>query len=69
MITHIIKADCGCEFVTSSMGQVFNWCPLHKAAPQMFGLLKKLVNDGYNASIIRGAKEIIQKALAEAEGK
>ena len=69
MITTIIKADCGCQFEDSPTGQVFKWCPLHKAASDMYKALKQAEDwfEKHNSSPTGlFAQQAIHKALAKA---
>jgi len=65
MITHIIKADCGCEFETSPMGQRFHWCPLHKSAPELYEVVSLIHKAGFYPTPELRIK--IDKALAEVD--
>lgn len=78
MITHIIKADCGCEFEISNDGSFTScrWCPLHKSAKEMYEALKEaitvLASNLYNHpddAILKLQYKLARKALAKAKGK
>lgn len=78
MITQILKSDCGCEFEVSPLGQVFHWCPLHKAASAMYEALKDIglniaVNyDDDMKPIYQVSEEYLDKIktiIAKAKGK
>lgn len=41
MCTKVIRIDCGCEVEMLDAGYKWHFCPLHKAAPDMYEALKE----------------------------
>ena len=81
--TLVIKA-CKCMVKRDSGGQVYiDYCPKHKAAPDMFEALEKLINDlpdctidwardgmgNTNANCIVNSRDSGKAALAKARGE
>lgn len=64
--------QCGCRVVGDNAGcYTIEYCPKHKAAPELYEALKLLVtmfrSDDYQDW--RNSIEIAEKAIAKAEGK
>lgn len=64
MGTLLDKSPCGCEVFKISKGFTIEYCPKHKAAPDMYGALKAIKDDG---KVKANFWKLRHKALAKAD--
>lgn len=67
--------ECGCEIATDGLGSYeIEYCPKHKAAPALYEACKavdKYLSTTYpwNMPLKKTASELVEAAIAKAEGK